>query len=146
MTAIVVLIHVHVYPTVTFVDVDAVIQMGLVPHLDHPNVLIGVIHLRSITVRVEITITIHQIGTTTIGIDSTVLVIMIGDTKTEMVSQQLRAIVRIDTLINIKTGHFKIATRVAIIETDQITITTMVMTRTRGPNILEKVSSATNTS
>ncbi len=45
MTAVVVLIHVHIHQTVTLVHVDAVIQMGLVPHLDHPDVLIGVIHL-----------------------------------------------------------------------------------------------------
>ncbi len=63
-----------------------------------------------------------------------------------MVSHQLGAIVRIVTKINIKTGHFKIATRVAIIETDQITITTMVMIGTRGPNILERVSSVPNSS
>ncbi len=46
MTAEVVQIHVHVHPTMTMVHVDAVICMGLVPHLDHPDVLIGVIHLR----------------------------------------------------------------------------------------------------
>ncbi len=44
-----------------------------------------------------------------------------------MVSHQLGAIVRIVTLINIKTGHFQIATRVAIIVADQITMTTMVI-------------------
>ncbi len=71
---------------------------------------------------------------------------MIGDTITQMVSHQLGAIVRIVNLINIKTGHFKIATRVAIIETDQITITTMVINGTRDPNILESVSSITNSS
>ncbi len=71
---------------------------------------------------------------------------MIGDTITQMVSHQLGAIVRTVTLINIKTGRFKIATRVAIIETDQLTITTMVMIGTRGPNVLERVSSATNSS
>ncbi len=83
---------------------------------------------------------------TTFGIDNTILVIMIGDTITQMVSHQLGAIVRIVTLINIKTGHFKIATRVEIIETEQPTITTMVMIRTRGPNVLESVSFATNSS
>ncbi len=46
MTAIVVLIHVHVHPTMILVHVDAIIEMGLVPHLDHPDVLMGVIHLR----------------------------------------------------------------------------------------------------
>ncbi len=71
---------------------------------------------------------------------------MIGDTIIQMVSQQLGAIVRIVTLINIKTGHFKIANRVAIIETDQIIISTMVMIGSRGPNVLERVSSATNSS
>ncbi len=73
-------------------------------------------------------------------IDSTILVIMIRDTIIQMVSHQLGAIV------NIKTGHFQITTRVAIIVTDQITITTMVMIGTRGPNILERVSFATNSS
>ncbi len=71
---------------------------------------------------------------------------MIGDTITQMVSHQLEAIVRIVTLINIKRGHFQITTRVAIIVTNQITITTMVMIGTRGPNVLERVSSATNSS
>ncbi len=71
---------------------------------------------------------------------------MIGDIITQMVSHQLGTIVRIVTQINIKTGHFKIATRVAIIETDQTTIITMVMIRTRGPNMLEKVSSVINSS
>ncbi len=46
MTAVVVLIHVHIHTTVILVNVDAVIETGLVPHLDHPDVLIGVIHLR----------------------------------------------------------------------------------------------------
>ncbi len=128
----------------TIVHIDVVIEIGLVPHLDHPDILIGVIHLRYIIVRVEITV--HQIRTTTIGIDSTILVIMIGDTITQMVSHQLGAIVRIITLINIKIGHFHIASRVTIIVTDQIIITTMVMIGTSGPNILERVSSATNSS
>ncbi len=34
----------------------------------------------------------------------------------------------------------------AIIETDQITIITMVMIETRGPNVVERVSSAINSS
>ncbi len=63
-----------------------------------------------------------------------------------MVSHQLGTMVRIITLINIKTGHFQIATMVAIIETDQITITTMVLIGTMGPNVLKTVSSATNSS
>ncbi len=71
---------------------------------------------------------------------------MIGDTITQMVSQQLGAIFRIVNLINIKTGHFQMATRVAIIVADQITITTMVMIGTRGPKVLEMVSPATNSS
>ncbi len=45
-TAVVVLIHIHVQPKVTLVHIDAVIPTGLVLHLDHPDVLIGVIHLR----------------------------------------------------------------------------------------------------
>ncbi len=43
MAAVVVLIHVHVHPTLTIVHVDVVIETGLVPHLDHPDILIGVI-------------------------------------------------------------------------------------------------------
>ncbi len=87
-----------------------------------------------------------MIGTTTIGIDSTILVIMIGDTIIQMVSHQLGAIVRIITLINIKRGHFQIATSRAIIVADQITITTMVMIGTRGLNVLERASPTTNSS
>ncbi len=45
-TAVVVLINVHIHPTVTMVHVDAIISTDLVPHLGHPDVLIGVIHLR----------------------------------------------------------------------------------------------------
>ncbi len=56
------------------------------------------------------------------------------------------AIIRIVTQINIKTGHFQIITMVAIIGSDQITITTMVMIGTRGPNMLERVSPSTNIS
>ncbi len=41
MTAVVVLIHFHIHPTVTLVHVDTIIQTGLVPHLDHPVILIG---------------------------------------------------------------------------------------------------------
>ncbi len=63
---------------------------------------------------------------------------MIEDTITQMVSHQLGAIIRIITLINITTGHLQIATRVAIIVTDQITITTMVMIGTRGSQHITK--------
>ncbi len=59
---------------------------------------------------------------------------------------KLGAIVRIVNLINIKTGHFPITTRLAIIVADQIIITTIVMIGTRGPNVLERVSPATNSS
>ncbi len=81
MTAVVFLIHFHVQPTMTLVHVDTVIHTGLIPHLDHPDVLIGVINLSYIIIRVEITVTFQQIGTTTIGINCTILVIMIGDTN-----------------------------------------------------------------
>ncbi len=63
-----------------------------------------------------------------------------------MFSHQLGAIVRIVTQINIKTGHSRTATRVAIIETFQITIITMVMVGTRGPNRVERVSTTINSS
>ncbi len=33
-------------PNLTIVNLDIVIETGLIPHLDHPDVLIGVIHLR----------------------------------------------------------------------------------------------------
>ncbi len=46
MTAVVVLIHAHVHPTVTMVHIDAFICTGLVLPLDHPDILIGVIRLR----------------------------------------------------------------------------------------------------
>ncbi len=104
------------------------------------------VRLRWIIVMVEITITVHQIEITTIGIDSTNLVIMIGDIITQMVSPQLGAIIRIVTQINIKTGHYKTAGRVAIIETEQITIITKVIIGTRGPNMVERVSSTINSS
>ncbi len=56
---------------------------------------------------------------------------MIGDIITQMVSHQLGAIVRIVTQINIKTGHSKTATMVAIIEIDGINKITMVMIGTQ---------------
>ncbi len=46
MTAVAVMIHVHVHQTMTLVHIDAVIHTGLFPHLDHLDVLIGIIHLR----------------------------------------------------------------------------------------------------
>ncbi len=46
MAAVEVLIHAHVHPTVTMVHVDAAICMGLIPHLYHPDILIGYSHGR----------------------------------------------------------------------------------------------------
>ncbi len=71
---------------------------------------------------------------------------MVGNIITQMVSHQVGAIVRIITQINIKTGSFRIATRMVIIETYQTTIITMVMIGTRSPNVSERVSSVTNSS
>ncbi len=71
---------------------------------------------------------------------------MIGDTITQMVSHHLVAIVRIITQIKIKRGHFQIATKVAIIITDKIIMTTIVMIGTMGPNVLERASHTTNSS
>ncbi len=66
-------------------------------------------------------------------------------TRTQMVSHQLGAIVRIVTNQH-QNRRFQIATGVSIIVTDHITITTMVLIGTRGPNVLERVSLATNSS
>ncbi len=93
---------------------------------------------------VEITVTILQIEITTIEIDSTILVITARDIITQMVSPRIGAIVRIVTQINIKTGKFKAATRVAIKETTQIAITMRVMVGTRGFNVAEKISTEIN--
>ncbi len=82
----------------------------------------------------------------TIGINSTIIFIMIGDIITQMISHQLGAIARIVAQINIKTGHFRIDTRVAIIETDQTTIIRMIMIGTKDPNMSEGISSVTNSS
>ncbi len=73
----------------------------------------------------EITVTVLQIETTTIKIDSTILVITVGD---------------IITQINIKTGGFKAVTRVTIEETTQITITMRVMVGHRGLSVVDKIS------
>ncbi len=93
---------------------------------------------------VEITITVLQIEITTIEIDSTILVITVGDIITQIVSPRIGAIVRIITLINIKTGKFKATTRVAIKETAQIAITMRVMDGTSGLNMVEKISTEIN--
>ncbi len=42
---VVALIHAHVHPTMSMVHVDIVTMKGLIPHQDHPDVMIGVIHL-----------------------------------------------------------------------------------------------------
>ncbi len=73
-----------------------------------------------------------------IKIDSTILVITVGDIISQMVSSRMGAIVKIVTQINIKTGKFKAATRVAIKEIAQITITMRIMVATRGLNVIEK--------
>ncbi len=65
---------------------DAVIITGLVLHLDHPDVVIGVICLGEIIVVVEITVNVLQIGKTTSMIGTTVLVNTIRDIATQMVS------------------------------------------------------------
>ncbi len=93
---------------------------------------------------VEITVTVHQIEIITIEMDSTILVIMVRDIITQIVSPQIGAIVRIVTQINIKTGKFKAATRVAIKETAQIAITMRVMDGTRGLNVVEKINTEIN--
>ncbi len=93
---------------------------------------------------VEITVTVHQIEIITIEMDSTILVIMVRDRITQIVSPRIGAIVRIVTQINIKTGKFKAATRVAIKETAQIAITMRVMDGTRGLNVVEKINTEIN--
>ncbi len=89
---------------------------------------------------VEITVTVLQIEITTIEIDSTILVIMVGDIIVQMVSPRIGAIVRIVTQINIKTDNFKAVTRVTIKATTQITLTIRVMVVTRGLSMVEKIS------
>ncbi len=126
------------------VHIDAVICTGLVPHLDHPDFLIGVNHLREIIVMVEITVNFHQIDITTIVIGSTVLVITVGNITTQMVSPRLGVIVRIATQTNIKTGKFKATTRVVIRGPAQINIIMRVMDGTRGLNVVGKVSTDNN--
>ncbi len=88
---------------------------------------------------IEITITVLQIEITTIEIDSTILVITVGDIITQMVSSWIGAIVRIITQINIKTGNFKAITIMTIKETTQITITIRLMVGTRGLSMVEKI-------
>ncbi len=88
---------------------------------------------------VEITVTIHQIEITTIEIDGTVLVIMVGNITTQMFSPWIGAIVRIVTQINIKTGKFKATTRVVIREPAQIDITMRVMDGTMVLNMVGKI-------
>ncbi len=122
MRAAVVLIHINVHPLVILVYVDAVIHMGLIPHLDHQDVLIGVDHIILIIVEVEIIVTVLQTETTTIVITRAT---MKGDIATLMVSHRLWAIVMSVTQINIKINSFKTATRVTIIETT-LTITIMI--------------------
>ncbi len=117
---------------------------GLDPHLDHPYVLIGVTYLRQIIVMVEITVTCHQIEIMTIEIDSTILVITVGDIITQIVSPQIGAIFRIIIQINIKTGKFKAATRVVIRGPAQKSITMRVMDGTRGLNVVGKISTEIN--
>ncbi len=55
---------------------------GLVLHLDHLDVIIGIFHLDRITEVIWIIETSPMIGITTIDLDITVLATMIGDLET----------------------------------------------------------------
>ncbi len=81
-----VLIHAHARPPIIMVHGDAVTMTGFVLPLDHPDVMIRIMHPDRITVVIGIIKTSQMIGITTIEIGITALVTMIGDIRTQMVS------------------------------------------------------------
>ncbi len=139
MTVVIALIHAHVHPTMTMVHVNTVIIMGLVPHQDHSDIMIGVIHLGYIIVVIEITVTVLLIGMTTIVLGGTVLVTTVEGMATLMVSPRLGTIVRTAIPIQTITGKVKAATRVVIRDPIQIDIIMRAMDGTKGHNLIEKV-------
>ncbi len=96
-----VLIHLLIHPPVIMVHEDAI---TIVLPLDHPDIMIGIVHPDRITVVIRIIETSQKIGITTIEIGITALANMIGDIRTRMVSPRLGTLMITITPILHKIG------------------------------------------
>ncbi len=134
-----VLIHAHTRPTVIMVHGDAVTMTDLILPLNHPDIMIGIIHPDRITVVIGIIETSQMIVITTIEISITALATMIGDIKTQMVSPQLGTLIITVTPILHKIGKMLAAIRVVIWGTTPIYIIIRVMDGTKAHSMEERV-------